>query len=497
MGRNAVELAIVFAVVLFLGYVHATGMSAYPARFDDEGAYMSQAWAVLTRFDLAHYTYWYDHPPLGWILIAIYSLFTGALERASFGVAAGREAMLLFHLASTALLFVLARRLGMKILFAVLVVLIFGLSPLGIFYHRMVLLDNVALPLLLASFVLLLSPRKRLSAHVAAALCFALAVLVRETFLLFLPAAIYLYRKRTDPRTRRYSLALTVTTFLGMLSLYPLFALLRGELVPSEDRVSLFESIGWQLFGREGSGSVFDRSSPAAHVVAGWVQLDPWILVLGLIAVLVTLVIPRFRWIGITGVLLALMLTRPGYLPVMYVVSAIPFLALAVGGVLDEGWKHASATDRVATTGLMVWVRRVVMAGAVVALIGGMWIAYRPGVANAMSADADAQFRGAQAWLEENLEPDDIVLLDSALWLDVVRQGHPPENTVWYYKLDTDPAVELPGDWRAVDYVVTTEVIRTTTYELPNVEAVIENSEVVAVFGEGPGQVEIKALRAP
>ena len=34
---------------------------------DDEGTYTSQAFSVLEDGRLAPYTYWYDHPPLGWI----------------------------------------------------------------------------------------------------------------------------------------------------------------------------------------------------------------------------------------------------------------------------------------------------------------------------------------------------------------------------------------------------------------------------------------------
>jgi hypothetical protein len=45
---------------------------------DDEGAYVSQAWAVLEWRTLAHYTYWYDHPPFRWTTIAGYSWVTQA-----------------------------------------------------------------------------------------------------------------------------------------------------------------------------------------------------------------------------------------------------------------------------------------------------------------------------------------------------------------------------------------------------------------------------------
>ena len=73
-------LVLLGLVLVVAGVAHAWGMHSSPAPSDDEGTYMAQAWAVQRRGDLAHYTYWYDHPPLGWILIAGWTWVTGAFE---------------------------------------------------------------------------------------------------------------------------------------------------------------------------------------------------------------------------------------------------------------------------------------------------------------------------------------------------------------------------------------------------------------------------------
>lgn len=490
---NRVDLTVVFGLMVVLGSVHAIGMYDFPARFDDEGAYMSQTWAVLERFDLAHYTYWYDHPPLGWLILAAYTGLTGGLARAPYGVAAGREAMLVFHLLSVGLLYLLARRVGMRRPFAVLAVLFFGLSPLGIFFHRMVLLDNIATPFLLAGFVLFLSPRRRMAAHVLGAAALACAVLIREIFVLLVPFAVWLYWKKTDPENRRYSLALTGTTFFGIVLLYPIFALLRGELLPSSDRVSLFGAIAWQLFERRGSGSVLDPSSPAGEVAGSWLTLDPWILVLGAICGVIALLVPRLRWVGVIVVLQGLMLLRPGYLPVMYILPVIPFLCLAVAGVLDAAWPAASSRS---TKRFVRWSRRGLVGAALALLLVVVGPSYRDGVARAHSFDADEPFAGATQWLDRNLEDDDILFVDGALWLDLVEGGHPPENTIWFYKLDSDPGVELPGGggWEEVDYLVASEVVRNSLYDLGEVEQALQHSEPVVTFGSGEGRVEIRRI---
>lgn len=494
LWENRLDIAIVVVLMATLGVVHATGMYSFPARFDDEGAYMSQAWAVLTRFDLSHYTYWYDHPPLGWLVLAVYSGLTGGLVRAPYGVAAGRELVLLFHLVSVGLLYVLARRLGMRRIFAAIAVLLYGLSPLGIFFHRMVLLDNLAMPFLLAGFVLILSPGRRLGAHVAAAASLAGAILIREIFVIFLPFAVWLYFKNTSAENRRYSLALTGTTFVGLMLLYPTFALLRGELFPGPDRVSLLGAVGWQLFDRQGSGSIFDASSPAAEVVASWLTLDPLILVLGVLFALIALFIKRFRWVGLVVVLLALMLLRPGYLPVMYVLPALPFLALVVGGVFDEAWNLASQHRAAVLSAAAMWVRRSLVTLGIAGLAVLVFPFYHVGIDRAMAADADRRFAQAQDWLEANLQPDDRLFVDGALWLDVVQSGHPPENTIWFYKLDSDPGIHVPGGWRAVDYIVSSEVVRNSVYDLPQMEQALENSEPIVTFGKGSGRVEIRRI---
>src|SRR5687768_3254695 len=64
-------------VLLFIVFLvdWLTYTAGYAAT-DDPGTYTWQAWAVLEGKGLAHYTYWYDHPPLGWIQIALYAWVT-------------------------------------------------------------------------------------------------------------------------------------------------------------------------------------------------------------------------------------------------------------------------------------------------------------------------------------------------------------------------------------------------------------------------------------
>ena len=158
---HAVSLALVAALLALVAVVLGTGIERYPALSDDEGTYVAQAWAVVAEGSLAHYTYWYDHPPLGWLQLAAAGWLLDPILSGP-AVVEGRRLMLLPALVSCGMLYMLARRLGLARGFAAAAVLLFALSPLSVSFLRMVYLDNIALPWILAAFVLAASPRARL-----------------------------------------------------------------------------------------------------------------------------------------------------------------------------------------------------------------------------------------------------------------------------------------------------------------------------------------------
>jgi putative flippase GtrA len=153
LARTYAPAALAIAAIGVAAAVHAWGFADYPTRFDDEGTYVSQAWAVMSQGELSHYTYWYDHPPVGWLQLIPWLWVSGAFERGASTIAAGREMMLLVHIASCALIYLWARRLKINAIFASAAVLLFSLSPLAIYWQRQVLLDNFAVMWTLAAFV--------------------------------------------------------------------------------------------------------------------------------------------------------------------------------------------------------------------------------------------------------------------------------------------------------------------------------------------------------
>lgn len=496
LSAHRTSLVVLAGVLVVAAAVHAVGMTRSPAFSDDEGTYLAQAWAVQTRGELAHYTYWYDHPPLGWIQIAAWTWLTDGFDRGTSAIAVGRELMLVVQLVSTTLVFVLARRLGLSRVTAAVAAGAFALSPLAVAYHRMVFLDNLAVAWLLAAFVLACSRRSHLWLHAGAGACFAVASLTKETSLVLLPPLLWLVWTRADRRTRRFCLTAFVSTMVLLLGLYPLFALLKGELLPGPDRVSLFDAIRFQLGGRAGSGSLFDAGAPAGELVRDWLALDPWLLGAGVALLPVGFAVRRLRPVAAALAISVAVALRGGYLPAPYVIALLPFCALLVGGTADALWRARGRWE--------VPARLAVLASIVAT---GAWVAPAWVDGNAVLARADdtRPLLDARDWLVANVDRDDRLLVDDTIWVDLVERGFDPElGVVWFSKLDTvtnlDPSVteRLPGGWKEFDWVVVTDVMRQALDDQPgalqDVRLAIERSTPVASWGSGSGAVEVRAV---
>ena len=217
-----------------VGVFTAWNMQGWPGRADDdEGTDVAEAWAMVYQHHLSHYTLLATTRRWAGRSWPAYIWVTGGFHWYPSAVMVGREFMWWVTLASCALLFVLCRRLEFRRTTAAVTVLLFGLSPLAIYYHRMVSLDNIGTMWLLAALVIAASRRRSLAAAFWSAVCMAVAVLSKETLAILLPLVVWLlWRHRPGP-TRKWHLGVFATTFVELVAFYPLFAALRGELFPA------------------------------------------------------------------------------------------------------------------------------------------------------------------------------------------------------------------------------------------------------------------------
>jgi 4-amino-4-deoxy-L-arabinose transferase-like glycosyltransferase len=456
----------------------AWNLQGWPGRVDDdEGTYVAQAWAMIYEHHLAPYTYWYDHPPLGWALLAAYIWLTDGFARYSSSVEVGREFMLLVTVASSVLIYVLCRRLAFRPATAGLTVALFGLSPLAVYYHRMVSLDNIGTLWLLAAMVAATSRRRNLGAAFWAGVFSAVAVLSKETIAILLPVVFWLIWQQAHPHTRKWHLGIYTVTVALLTAFYPLFAALRGELFPGAGHVSLLWAVWWQLLGRTGSGFLLANGTAANGLLALWLGTDRWLLLSGLALAPPAFFVKRLRPLAFGLLLQAVMALTGGYLPYFYVTAMLPFAALLIGGVADTLWNPVSSD-------VLEWVRRFLVIAAGVAAV--LFVVPQWGSALVWQAGQNGATSSveATAWVEQHVPKKDVIVVDDYMWLDLKRAGL---NPLWDQKTssDTDSQGELPDGWRSISYVVVAGQNGGTPATLPILQQAINHSVPVASFGDG------------
>ncbi len=473
--------------------VRVAGLSQGPAYSDDEGTYVAQAWAVVHNGSLAHYTYWYDHPPLGWLVVAGWQALTSPFLHPSTAVLGGRELMVVLSAVAAALIVVIGRRLGLRWWATATAGLLWALSPLAVSYSRSVWLDDVAITFALGAVACALSPRKHLWAFAGSGVLLGCAVLSKETALLTAPAVVLAVARTSAGRTRPFCVAAFSASALLVLSAYPLLAALKGELLPGPGHVSLVEAVSYQLQGRQSTGSPLDPTSGSAALVSRWLGLDPWLLGGGVLLTPLALAVRRLAVPAVAVLVPVVVALRPGYLPEPYVVALLPFCALAVAGLLD-----AALPRRFGVTGPLA-------GGALVATLAAA--AWLPGLAQLRVDDATTRTLAAEQWVGAHVPHADRVLVDDSIWVDLVNRGFSPRlGVIWFYKTDfaggLDPSVRkaLPDGYRDVQWVVVSPIMRSALAQNPTglseLRKAINHSTLVHTTGTGYGRFEIRKVQS-
>jgi 4-amino-4-deoxy-L-arabinose transferase-like glycosyltransferase len=485
LRRHKLDALLVTVLVIAAGTVSAVNMTGYPQRFEDEGTYVSQAWAIKERGTLAHYTYWYDHPPVGWIQMAGHLTATDAIDRYGSAITAGREFMLLLHLATIVLLYALARRLGLGSIAAGAGTLMYAFSPLVVEFSRYVLLDNVALPWLLAAFLLALSPRKHLATAIGSAVCMVIAILSKETFAALLPVLLYGMWQTGDKRNRRYTIAAFSVIFVMISGFYILYALLKNEFFPGPGHVSILGSLAWQLTGRDGSGSILDPQSGTRSLINYWFNIDYWLMLVGIIALPFAFLYRQLRVVALALLVGVLLVLRGGYLPYPYIIAVLPFAALVFAGVVQYALIHPAkrVTDSL-TDGLPARTAILILPVCMLIVIVPAWHAK---LSTTLSVDQDASSRQAVDWVAQNIPRNNRLVVESGLWTDLEEDGFNQPDPVWLYKTETDPAiVKEIGGWEGIDYVILngpTTGSPSFGGAFPTVNEAIKHAKIINEFG--------------
>src|SRR6476661_2658984 len=106
---------------------HGYNLFNYPLYITDEGIYIQQAWSVLREARLSPYTYFYDHAPAGWLVIAAWvAILPSQFQTFGNAIDTGRALMLLVHIVSTFLLYRVTARMASSQTAAVLAAFLFN-----------------------------------------------------------------------------------------------------------------------------------------------------------------------------------------------------------------------------------------------------------------------------------------------------------------------------------------------------------------------------------
>lgn len=480
-------LAVLGTAAAVLSVWNLNGATGYQ---DDEGTYTTQAFSVLGG-ELAPYAYGYDHPPLGWVMLGALVWIPDLLGLGGgTDIGAARYAMAPFFVATALLVYLIARRLRIRRSVAALTVLLVVLSPLSLTIGRQVYLDNIGVPWLLLAFYLALSHRDALWHHVGAGAFFAVAVLSKETLAIFGPALMVALLNRPSWSNRVFSLVGFLTVGGLVLGFYPLLALLRAELVSGPDHLSLQDGLAYQFLDRSGSGSAWEAGSSRAELLEGWLYFDTYLIVAGIVAALICLARRRTVWIPVAIASFSVpVVLGNGYLPAMYIIGVVPFLALAVGAGLNALLDALAQLTTSLPAGRRTGLRLLAAGGVAIVVLQTAVPHWWSQDRDLLSRQVNGDWASTLAWVEENVPRDETVLVPYSLWQDLNPDGaRSPWTVVATEKADLDPQflLEHPEGWEAIDWVVQGPDTDSNIeiHDLTMAGEALENSVPVQTFGE-------------
>lgn len=510
IANNWKESLIIICLLILSALVHGYNMFGYPAYFDDEGTYSAYGWAVINNGELSHYTYWYDHPPLGWIQLALWSLLTGGYETFGFAINSGRAFVFILAVLSTFLIYRISRNFHADKFSAFFGSLMFAISPLAISMNRMIFLDNImAFWVLLAIFAISFSKTK--IRHVVASGTFlSIAILSKETALVFAPLITWFIFSRAQKHQKHFSLIIFLFIVCSISSLWFIYALLNGELFPpgffftdpNSSHVSLFATIQEQL-GRGGHGSIFTPDSDIRTSIYRWTSgrlslfegvPDVLLLSSGFLATTINLFYgllvedARYKFVSLLSVFFILFLIRGGIVLVFYIICLFPLFAINISLCIQILIDSAKYVKNVLFTNFAKLVFIILSLFLYFSLnFKSLKIILFSNQTNANISAVD--------WVIKNIPKSKIILVDDYAYIDLRNNNFLSPNPVYYWKAQKDPEVYediLKKDWRNIDYLLTTPSFRSDIKGLDIIKQAFQNSTKIKSFeGDNYYAIEI------
>ncbi|MDQ3239360.1 MAG: glycosyl hydrolase family 8, partial [bacterium] len=519
--RRIIKLEYLLIIVLLeiSAFAHSYNMFKFPYYENDEGTYMSQAWSVVEKQELAPYTYWYDHAPAGWFLISLWTQLSGGFFTFGFSVNSGRVLMMILQVVSTFFVYRITKKLSGSVLASTIAALLFSLSPLAIYFHRRVLLDNIMVFWLLASINLIIAKKLTLTKVVFSAVLFAIAILSKETAIVFFPGFLILLFNRLNKSNRLFVMLEWLAICVMVVSTYILYALLKGEFFPEgsllggdSSHVSLLGSLLFQMSRKSSGGAFFDLNAQIWHELSNWYSQDRLMIISGLSSFVIGIVLSIKKRVYLSYVVMLLgylwFLGRGGVLIEFYILPAIPFFVILTGSVINEliifvNKKMSLSSFSISNIKLQAFVSLILVGGIGYYYLNFGYINRGNNIYTSNQTKAQIE---AISWIRENISSDSIFIVDNYGYIDLKATDNPSarsfKNAEWYWKIDTDREIKtgkLKDNPNNIDIIALTPQ---TTHDLKFgnftfLSKALANSTSIQNFWSDGWGVEFRATKLP
>jgi len=479
LGRAALVFAIVSGLI-----THGYHLFQYPLYVTDEGIYVERAWALIKEGRLSPQTYFYDHAPGGWIILAFWEfVLPGHFETFGNPINSGRVLMLLLHAASVFLLFQIARKLSGGLLAPVIATFLFNFSPLAIYYQRMILLDNMMVFWVLLSIYLVLRRDSRIFTGLWSGLAFGIAVVTKENAIFFAPTIFYLLGRRFkgDPN-RDFAVMFWLFAASTPVLIYFLFATLKGELLPPnidfslsqtpQGHVSLLYELWFQVHRNQ--GTLFAHT-PHSYLYTIWLPKDGFLLAAGTAAMVISLYLgwrereqdPGLLVAGTLAFEIAFYLARGSVILDFYVIPLIPMFALNIGMVADRALRglpaHRARVARPAAVAFLASALMILPSGSYFIVHGVHDHRRQLKVADVYYLPLTYLQQEQISWVRAHIPTNARIITDEDIWVQLhdVRPYYPYAQSHW--NAASDPQVRnkiFHANWRNIDYIVLSNGMR-------------------------------------
>jgi endo-1,4-beta-D-glucanase Y/4-amino-4-deoxy-L-arabinose transferase-like glycosyltransferase len=436
---NKLEVILTFIVLSIIIYTHSHNMFFFPYYENDEGTYMSQAWAITNLNKLAPYTYWYDHSPLGWMILAFFSQLLGGYNAFGNAINTGRVIMLLMHISSTIMIMATTKKITNNYYSGLIAALIFSLFPLGNVFQRRVLLDNIMVFLLAFSVYFCTDKKLNLTHLFASAVLLGMSILSKESAIFFIPGMLYLVYSGLEPKRRVFGIFVWLGTLASVVSLYLILAIQKTELFPSDNKVSLLGTMAYQA--SRGRGLAFWRDGSDFNI-----SLDAWIgtditamIAFGLIALVSAIVIirknydSRFMGICLLCLFYVLFLIRGKTVLEFYIIPM--FFVFGILGGIVINYINIKINKKYFFNFISLAIILTLMVG----------IQFKVN-SSALYKDEVTPYLELNQWIVNNINQNAQISIDCGIYMDLQNPkagGKVFKNADWYWKNDYDPDIRI------------------------------------------------------